>query len=153
MSHFVLTQENDFLKGFILKQQKEHTKMKQVFWKTKTYFKKMEHHFLFGSAIKNATFLYKSAQSEANIEWWIQNGPIKKTEFCQQLLFFFLKKNIVSVPKIWFDVPTTPISIVILFRSAGVLFEASFSINLFFILCFKYVTYICNLLNLHVENM
>ena len=63
--------------------------MKQVFWKTKTYFKKMEYHFLFESAIKNATFLYKSAQSEANIEWWIQNGPIKKTEFCQQLLLFF----------------------------------------------------------------
>ena len=29
----------------------------------------MEYHFLFESAIKNATFLYKSAQPEANIEW------------------------------------------------------------------------------------
>ena len=42
---------------------------KQVFWKTKTYFKKLEYRPLVETTkIKNAPFPFKTAQSEANVK-------------------------------------------------------------------------------------
>ena len=42
---------------------------KQIFWKTKAFFKKLEYCFLFQSTkIENALFLYKTAISEANVK-------------------------------------------------------------------------------------
>ena len=43
--------------------------LKQIFWKTKTFFKKLEYRFLVESTkIENASFPYKTAISEANIK-------------------------------------------------------------------------------------
>ena len=43
--------------------------LKQIFWKTKTFFKKLEYRFLVESTkIENASFLYKTALSEANVK-------------------------------------------------------------------------------------
>ena len=55
--------------------------LKQIFWKTKFFFKNLEYHFLVESTkIENALFPYKTAKSEANvkIEWPVQDGPITK---------------------------------------------------------------------------
>ena len=56
--------------------------LKQIFWKTKTFFKNFEHRFLVESTnTENATFPYKTALSEANFKansMGIQNGPITK---------------------------------------------------------------------------
>ena len=42
--------------------------LKQIFWKTKTFFKKLEYGFLGESTkIENALFPYKRAISEANV--------------------------------------------------------------------------------------
>ena len=41
----------------------------QIFWKTKTFFKKLEYRFLVESAkIENASFPYKTAILEANVK-------------------------------------------------------------------------------------
>ena len=41
----------------------------QIFWKTKTFFKKLEYRFLVESTkIENASFPYKTAISEANVK-------------------------------------------------------------------------------------
>ena len=57
---------------------------KQIFWKTQTLLKKLEWRFLVESSkIENATFLYKTVQSEANVKtnrMGVQNGPITKNE-------------------------------------------------------------------------
>ena len=43
--------------------------LKQIFWKTKTFFKKLEYYFLVESIkIENALFPYKTAISEANVK-------------------------------------------------------------------------------------
>ena len=43
--------------------------LKQIFWKTKTFFKKLEYRFLVESAkIENVLFPYKTAISEANVK-------------------------------------------------------------------------------------
>ena len=43
--------------------------LKQIFWKTKTFFKKLEYRFWVESTkIENASFPYKSAVSEANVK-------------------------------------------------------------------------------------
>ena len=43
--------------------------LKQIFWKTKTFLKKLEYSFLFGSTeIENTSFPYKTAISEANVK-------------------------------------------------------------------------------------
>ena len=42
---------------------------KWIFWKTKTFFKKLEYYFLVESTkIENASFPYKTAISEANVK-------------------------------------------------------------------------------------
>ena len=56
--------------------------LKQIFWKTKTFFKNFEHRFLVESTnTENATLPCKTALSEANFKansMCIQNGPITK---------------------------------------------------------------------------
>ena len=43
--------------------------LKQIFWKTKTFVKNLEYRFFVESAeIENASFLYKTAISEANVK-------------------------------------------------------------------------------------
>ena len=43
--------------------------LKQIFWKTKTFFKKLEYRFLVESTkIENASFPYKTAISEASVK-------------------------------------------------------------------------------------
>ena len=43
--------------------------LKQIFWKMKNFFKKLEYCFLVESTkIVNASFLYKTAISEANVK-------------------------------------------------------------------------------------
>ena len=43
--------------------------LKQIFWKTKTFFEKLEQSFLVESTkIENASFPYKTAVSEANVK-------------------------------------------------------------------------------------
>ena len=43
--------------------------LKQIFWKPKTFFKKLEYRFLVESTeIKNASFPYKAAISEASVK-------------------------------------------------------------------------------------
>ena len=56
--------------------------------------------------------------------------PSQRTEFCQQLLYFFENFVSVSEPLIqsWFVVPTTQMPIFLLFVSAGVLFDGAFSL-------------------------
>ena len=42
--------------------------LKQIFWKTKTFFKKLEYCFLVESTrTESASFQYKTARSEANV--------------------------------------------------------------------------------------
>ena len=43
--------------------------LKQIFWKAKTFFKKLEYRFLVESTKnKNATFPYKTAPAETNVK-------------------------------------------------------------------------------------
>ena len=55
---------------------------KQIFWKTKTFFKKLEYRFLVeATKIENTAFPSKTALSEANVKTnkiVIQNGPVTK---------------------------------------------------------------------------
>ena len=47
----------------------ESFKRFQIFWKTKTFFKKLEYRFLFeATKIKNTSFPFKTALSEANVK-------------------------------------------------------------------------------------
>ena len=56
--------------------------LRQIFWKTKTFFKKLEYRFLVESTkIESASFSYKTTLSEANVKtnkMMIQNGLITK---------------------------------------------------------------------------
>ena len=43
--------------------------LKQIFWKTKTFFKKLDYHFLVETTkIENTSFPFKTALSEANVK-------------------------------------------------------------------------------------
>ena len=63
-------------------------------------------------------------------EWWVQNVPITKNGILPVTNLFFWKFCFGLRPRInsWFDVPTTQMSIFILFVSAGVLFDGAFSL-------------------------
>ena len=58
--------------------------LRQIFWKTKTFFKKLEYRLLVViTKIESAIFPHKTALSEANvrqIEWGLQNGAITENE-------------------------------------------------------------------------
>ena len=61
---------------------------KQIFWKTKTFFKKLEYYFLaVTNKIENSLFPFKTALSEANVKT-NRMGDYKmelsqREEFCQ----------------------------------------------------------------------
>ena len=54
--------------------------LKPIFWKTKTFFKKLEYRSLVeATKIENTSLPFKTALSKVNlrqIEWRLQNGPI-----------------------------------------------------------------------------
>ena len=99
------------------------------------FFKKLEYCFLVESTkIKNASFPYKTVTSEANVK---TNSMVStkwsyhKERNCASNYFFlkvlFRYKNIPLV-KSWVDVPTTQVFILLLFVSAGVLFNDAFTL-------------------------
>ena len=70
--------------------------LKQIFWKTKTFFKKLEYRFLVETTkIENTSFPFKTALSEANVktnrmvttEWTYY----KEWGFASNYFFFFLE--------------------------------------------------------------
>ena len=67
----------------------------QIFWKTKTFFKKLEYRFLVETTkIENTSFPFKTALSEANVkitEWRLQNEPITKSGVLPVTALFFWK--------------------------------------------------------------
>ena len=67
--------------------------LEQIFWKTKTFFKKLEYSFLFETTkIENASFPFRTACQKSmlrQIEWWIQNGPITKSGVLPVTTLFF----------------------------------------------------------------
>ena len=68
--------------------------LKQIFWKTKTFFKKLKDRFLVeNTKIENALFRYKISISEANVkatDWWVQNRPTTKNGVLPVTTFIFL---------------------------------------------------------------
>ena len=68
--------------------------LKQIFWKTKTFFKKLEHLFLVETTkIENTSFTFKTALSEANVK-----TNRMATKFAPVLE---------PLKKSYFDIPTT----------------------------------------------
>ena len=67
--------------------------LQQIFWKTKTFFKKLEYRFLVESTkIENASFPYKLPYQKPTlrqIEWGEQNEPITKNEVLPATTLFF----------------------------------------------------------------
>ena len=70
--------------------------LKQIFWKTKTFFKKLEYRFLVETTkIENTSFPFKTALSEANVKtnkmattkWTYHKGR----SFASYYFFFFWK--------------------------------------------------------------
>ena len=120
--------------------------LKQILWKTKTFFKKLEHHFLVESAkIENASLPDKTAISEAKVKAnrmvsrkWTYH---KERSFASNYFIFFKVFFSVNEPltKIWFDIPTAQMPIFVLFLSDGVLFDCAFSlwVSLNGLLCFR----------------
>ena len=57
--------------------------LKQIFWKTKTFFKKLKYCFLVeATKIENTPFPFKLLCQKPmlkQIEWRLQNGPITKS--------------------------------------------------------------------------
>ena len=77
--------------------------LKQIFWKTKTFFKKLEYYFLVESIkIENALFPYKTAISEANVKtnkmvttkWTHQNERSFASNYFIFLKILFQYKNL-----------------------------------------------------------
>ena len=113
--------------------------LKRIFWKTKTFFKKLEYGFFVESTkIENASFSFRTAMSEANVKTnrmvstkWTYH---KERSFASSYFFFFFKfclslgARSKELIRSWYDVPTTQMFIFILFVSAGVWFEGAFSL-------------------------
>ena len=134
---FILTQENTFSWGFYIKVNRESivsskrqicltdwhvfmspkilnvfntSTLKKIFWKTNTFFKKLEYSFLAQSTkIEKTIFPYKTALSEANVKTnrmgntrWTYH---KERGFASN--YFIFLKILFQFIKCWFDVPTT----------------------------------------------
>ena len=69
--------------------------LKQIFWKTKIFFKKLEYRFeLKTLRLKTHHFHTKLPHQKPmirQIEWWLQNGPIKKNGDLPVTSLFFWK--------------------------------------------------------------
>ena len=70
--------------------------LKQIIWKMKTFFKKLEYSFLVESTkIEEVSFPYKKLQYQKlilrKIEWWLQNGPITKSSVVPVTTLLFWK--------------------------------------------------------------
>ena len=68
--------------------------LKQIFWKTKTFFKKLVYRFLVEST-KIDYFHTKLPYQKPmlrQIEWWVQNGPIAKNRVLPVTILFFFSK-------------------------------------------------------------
>ena len=73
--------------------------LREIFWKTKDHFKKLDYRFLVESTkIENASFLYKLPYQKPmlkQIEWWLQDGHITKNGLLPVTTLLF--ENFVSV--------------------------------------------------------
>ena len=67
--------------------------LRQIFWKTNTFFRKLEHRFLVKTMkIENTSFSSKTALAEANVKTnrrRLQNGPITKSGVLPVSTLFF----------------------------------------------------------------
>ena len=108
--------------------------LKQIFWKTKTFFEKLEYRLLVeNTKIENVLFSYKTTISEASVKTnrmlstkWTYH---KERRFAVNTLFFWkFCFSLKPLIKSWFDVSTTSMSIFLLFVSARVLFDGAFSL-------------------------
>ena len=127
--------------------------LKQLFCKTKTFFKKLEYCFSFESTkFENASFPCKTGISEGNVntnkmvttKWTYR----KERSFASNyfiiiiIIIFFLE---ILFQQSWFVVPTTKMTIFVLFVSAGVSFDGAFSswvsliASVYFSICFIYL--------------
>ena len=69
MACFYVTISENFKRFQYFETSEFKTLLKKIFWKAKTFFKKLEHCFLVESTkIKSASFLYKTVISEANVK-------------------------------------------------------------------------------------
>ena len=93
--------------------------LKQIFWKTKTFFKKLEYRFLVESTkFESTSFSYKTAISEASVKTnkcWVQNGPITKNGVLPVTTLFFWKnffslKNLLWRVGLMYQRPKCPYS-------------------------------------------
>ena len=104
--------------------------LKQLFWKTKTFFKKLKYCFLVHTTTnESATFPYKTALPKANVNTsWEYHGATNKNGHLPLTTLFFWKFNFSIRTSIisWFNVPIAQMFIFILFVSASVLFESTF---------------------------
>ena len=127
--------------------------LKQLFCKTKTFFKKLGYCFSFESTkFENASFPCKTGISEGNVntnkmvttKWTYR----KERSFASNyfiiiiIIIFFLE---ILFQQSWFVVPTTKMTIFVLFVSAGVSFDGAFSswvsliASVYFSICFIYL--------------
>ena len=108
--------------------------LKQIFWKTKTFFEKLENQFLDGNTrIENSSSQYKTAILEANDE---TNRTISsKWTYRKEWSFarnYFISLEILEILKSvdLMYVPIIQMSLLIFFVSAVILFEDAFSLRL-----------------------
>ena len=124
----------------------QHFNFEADFWKTKTFFKKLEYRFLVESTkIDNASIPYKTAISETNVATnrmvttkWSYH---KERSFASNYLFFWkfcfsLRTSYKEL--IWCAAIQVPIYV--LFESAGVLLDGAFSLWVSLIISLMWVS-------------
>ena len=104
----------------------QYLTLKQIFWKTKPFFKKLEYRFLVETIkIENTSFLFKSAPSEANV----QTNRIPTTKWTYHkgwsfaILYLFLKicsSFRISSKRVNLMYQTSQMSIFVFFANVGV---------------------------------
>ena len=117
--------------------------LKQVFWKTKTFFKKLKYGILVKTTkIENTSFSFKTDLSEANVKTnRTATRSITKSGVFLVTTLFFGKFVLVLEPlkKSQFGVPTTQIPIFVFFLSSGVQFYSAFSLWI----SLRYINNVC----------
>ena len=106
--------------------------LKQIFWKTKTFFKKLWDRFLVeNTKIENASVPYKTVISEANImtnrmvstKWTYHKERSFASNYFIFLKVLFQLKNLFQRVDLMYQMPRF-----LFFVSAGVLFDGAFSL-------------------------